>query len=69
MVRRGLKKEKLKKILVARVHADQVPILKNLKGTVHIICVCDYFLSFCARNGYFLWKFYFLEKILKNWLF
>jgi hypothetical protein len=37
--KRSQERKKLKKNVVARVHADQVPILKNLKGTVHIICV------------------------------
>jgi hypothetical protein len=45
MVRKGLKKEELKEIFVARVHVDQVPILKNLKGTVHIF-VCRLFFIF-----------------------
>jgi hypothetical protein len=52
MVRRGLKKEKLKKIFVARVHADQVPILKNLKGTVHNICVSIIFYLFVLKVSF-----------------
>jgi hypothetical protein len=40
MVRRGLEKKETKEFFAARVHADQVTILKNLNGTVHN-CVCD----------------------------
>jgi hypothetical protein len=39
MVRRGLEKKETEEFFVARVHADQVPIFENLKGTMHDLIV------------------------------
>jgi hypothetical protein len=69
MVRRGLQKRKLKNFFVARVHADQVRILKNLKGTMHDIIVCTIIFIFelliVLGTDIFLLKVDFLKKILK----
>jgi hypothetical protein len=44
--KRSREKETEENFFVARVHADQVHILKNLKGTMHDIIACMIFLFF-----------------------